>query len=147
MITTNMLQVAQAPFVDVKTGQITKSAYYFLLGMFNVVGNGSDSSLDDLQTQDMFGDGSTSQFGEIAKGLTDLGMQIAMQTDNTAMLNEIQKSLNSNLIQSIMVNEFDSSQLTKSINDLLLQLAMQVEFNPNTINQRLNDVETRGLFS
>ena len=73
----------------------------------------------------MFGDGSTSQFGEIAKGLTDLGMQIAMQTDNTAMLNEIQKSLNINLIQSIM----------------------QVEFNPGTINQRLNDIETRGLFS
>ena len=125
MITTNMHQVAQAPFVDVKTGQITKSAYYFLLGMLNVIGNGSGNSLDDLQTQSMFGDGSTSQFGEIAKGLTDLGMQIAMQTDNTAMLNEIQKSLNNNLIQSIM----------------------QVEFNPGTINQRLNDVETRGLFS
>ena len=125
MITTNMHQVAQAPFVDVKTGQITKSAYYFLLGMFNVIGDGSGSSLADLQTQDMFEDGSTSQFGEIAKGLTDLGMQIAMQTDNTAMLNEIQKSLNSNLIQSIM----------------------QVEFNPCTINQRLNDIETRGLFS
>ena len=125
MIATNIHQVAQAPFVDLKTGQITKSAYYFLLGMFNIVGDGSGSSLVDLQTQDMFGDGSTAQFGEITKRLTDLGMHIAMQTDNTAQVATLQKALN----------------------DLSLQLAMQVEFNPGTINQRLNDIETRGLFT